>query len=101
MNLNFLKKKKKFRKGGVGIKPDLYWRYILYMTFALIFISCAFGLYLFMQINSESVMPTVDVSGQDTIKEESIGKVLEYFSEREKKSTEILNSPSPIVDPSL
>lgn len=101
MNLNFLKKKKKFKKGGTGIKPDLYWKYILFMTFFLILISCIFGLYLFLKMNSESTVSVTDVSGQDTIKKERINKVLEYFSEREKKSTEILNSPSPIIDPSL
>ncbi|MEK7060148.1 MAG: hypothetical protein AAB970_00810 [Patescibacteria group bacterium] len=101
MNLNFLKKKKKFKKGGLGIKPDLYWRYILYMTFILIFLSCAFGLYFFIKTNEKPIIPTVGVNGQDTIKKERFDKVLEYFSEREKKSLQILNSPSPIIDPSL
>lgn len=101
MNLDFLKKKKKFKKGGIGVKPDLYWKYILFMTFFLILVSCAFGLYLFLKINSESAIFVTDTQGQDTIKKERINKVLEYFSEREKKSTEILNSPSPIIDPSL
>ena len=35
------------------------------------------------------------------VRKEDIGKVLNYFSEREKKSTEIMNSLSPIADPSL
>ena len=99
--MKFLKKKKKFKKGGLGIKPDLYWRYILYTTFALIFLSSVFGLYLFMKINNEPIPPVVNVNGENSIKKERIDKVLEYFSEREKKSIEILNSPSPIVDPSL
>ena len=101
MEIKFLKKKKKFRKGGLGIKPDLYWRYILYITFVLIFIFCIFGLYLFIKTSQEPILPIANVNGQDTIKKERINKVLEYFTEREKKSTEILNSPSPIVDPSL
>ena len=101
MEIKFLKRKKKFKKGGLGIKPDLYWRYILYVTFALILLSCVFGLYLFMKINNESASPVINISGENSIKKERIDKVLEYFSEREKKSIEILNSPSPIVDPSL
>jgi hypothetical protein len=101
MEIKFLKKKKKFRKGGLGIKPDLYWRYILYMTFVLILLSCVFGLYLFMKINNESISAVVNVNGENSIKKERIDKVLEYFKEREQKSIEILNSPSPIVDPSL
>lgn len=101
MNFNFLKKKKKFEKGGLGIKPDLYWRYILYMTFILIFLSCAFGLYFFIKTNEEPIIPTISTNRQNTIKKERFDKVLEYFSEREKKSLQILNSPSPIIDPSL
>lgn len=101
MEINFLKKKKKFKKGGTGIKPDLYWKYILNMTFALIVIFCAFGLYLFMGIKNESIVPVVNTPEQNMIKKERINKVLEYFSEREKKSIKILNSPSPIIDPSL
>jgi hypothetical protein len=101
MNLKFLKKKKKFRKGGLGIKPDLYWEYLLFMTFLLAFFFCAFGLYLFIKINKESVSSIVNTNEQEIIKKERLNKVLSSFKEREKKSIEILNSPSPIIDPSL
>ncbi len=101
MRINFLKKKKKFRKGGFGIKPDLYWSYIFCITFILIFASCAFGLYLFLGLNKELIVPVINTPEQDTIKKERLEKVLEYFKEREEKSTKILNSPSPIIDPSL
>ncbi len=101
MQIKFLKKKKKFVKGGSNIKPDLYWRCILYMTFALILISCAFGLYLFLKINQESTTNSTIVNNQEIIKKERLNKVLEYFKERENKSIEILNSPSPIIDPSF
>ena len=103
MEIKFLKKKRKFRKGGLGIKPDLYWMCLLYMTFTLIFLSCAFGLYLFIEVNKEPI-PTVmnmNVNEKGITEEERLTKALEYFSERKKKSIEILNSPSPIIDPSL
>jgi hypothetical protein len=101
MKIDFLKRKKKFRKGGLGIKPDLYWRYILCATFVLILFFCVFGLYLFIEINKESTLLVTNINNQETIKKERIDKALEYFKEREKKSIEILNSRSPIVDPSL
>ncbi|OGI71358.1 hypothetical protein A3B84_00645 [Candidatus Nomurabacteria bacterium RIFCSPHIGHO2_02_FULL_35_13] len=101
MEIKFLKKKKNFTKGDLNTKPDLYWRYILYMTFTLIFASFAFGLYLFIKINKESNLPVINTDEQKTIKKERIDKVLEYFEERKNKSIEILNSPSPIIDPSL
>jgi len=101
MEIKFLKKKKKFIKGGLSIKPDLYWRYILYMTFTLIFISCAFGLYLFIKINRELTSPITNINEQEIIKKERLDEVLKYFKKRENKSIEILNSPSPIIDPSM
>lgn len=100
MEINFLKKNKKLIRKDLEIKPDLYWKYILYITFVLIFFSFVFGFYLFIKISKEPVLSVNNTSGQETIKKERINKVLEYFSDREKKSTEILNSPSPIVDPS-
>lgn len=101
MEMKFLKKKKKFKKGGSEVKPDLYWKYILLTTFALIILSFAFGFYLFGKINKESVLAVTDTSEQNIIKKERINKALEYFSKRKIKSAEILNSPSPIIDPSL
>ena len=101
MEIKFLKKKRKLRKGGLGIKPDLYWKYLLYMTFILILLSCAFGLYLFIEINKEPVSTVMNIDKKRMTEKERLTKVLEYFSERKKKSVEILNSPSPIVDPSL
>ena len=101
MEIKFLKKKRKFRKGGLGIKPDLFWKYLLYMTFTLILLSCAFGLYLFIEVNKEPIPTVMNVNKKEITEEERLTKALEYFSEREKKSIEILDFPSPIIDPSL
>jgi len=101
MNLKFLKKKKKFKKGGLGIKPDLYWQYILLATFILIILASVFSLYIFWEVNNASILPASNTGEQEAIKKERIDKVLEYFQERGKKSLEIINSPSPIIDPSL
>ena len=101
MNLKFLKKKKKFKKGGLGIKPDLYWQYILLATFILIILASVFSLYIFWEVNNASTLSVLNTGEQEAIKKERIDKVLEYFQERGKKSLEIINSPSPIIDPSL
>lgn len=101
MKIKFLQKKKKFKKGGSGIKPDFYWRYIIYMSFILISASCIFAVFLFKKVNQNSILNDLDLKEQETIKKERLDKVLEYFSKREQKSIEILNSPSPIIDPSL
>ena len=101
MEMKFFKKKKKFIKGGLRIKPDLYWRYILCITFTLIFISCVFSLYLFKKVNVGLISSTSDMEGQEIIEKERINEVLKFFEERKNKSIEILNSSSSIIDPSL
>ncbi len=102
MQIKFFKIKKSFRKENFKINPDTYWKFILSMAFAIMILSFVFGFYLFRQINKKSILPMGSISGQiEIIKKERIDKVLEYFSKRKKKSIEILNSPSPIIDPSL
>ncbi|MFA5827551.1 MAG: hypothetical protein WC839_03605 [Candidatus Paceibacterota bacterium] len=101
MEIDFLKKKKKFKKESFRVKPDFYWRRILYVWVVLILASCVFGFYFFMKMNRELVLPVISTGEQNAIKKERFNSILEYFKEREKKSIEILNSPSPIVDPSL
>jgi hypothetical protein len=102
LKLKFLKTKKDFRKKTSVINPYIYWNFVLYITFVLIMASFIFGFLLFIKTNRESPVQAVDTSGQiGIVKKERINKVLKYFSERKQKATEILNSPSPVVDPSL
>lgn len=101
INIEFLKKKKKFTKGGSGLKPDLYWRYVLLITFLLVLLSFVFGFFLFLDVTKDRDFSAISVNERDTLKKEKINSVLFYFKERENKSNEILNSPSVVVDPSL
>jgi len=101
MQIKFFKIKKSFKKHGLTFKPDFYWQLIVLTVFILVLASFLFGYYLFMQINKESVLSIESIGRQETIKKERLKKVLEYFSLREKKSIKILNSPAPVVDPSL
>lgn len=102
MDLKIFKIKKSFKKGGLGLRPNTGWKIILYVAFVIILGSFVFGFNLFMQTNKEFVASVANTGEQiKIVKKERIQKVLEYFSLREKKSVEILNSPLPIVDPSL
>jgi hypothetical protein len=101
MEIKFFKNRKKFRKGELGVKPDLYWKYILSATSLLILLSCVFGLYLFWEINRESSPAAVNSVEIESLDEEDIDRAQEFFKKREDKSLEIINSPSSIVDPSL
>lgn len=102
MKLKFFKIKKNFRKKVSQINPTPYWNFILYTTLVLIITSFVFGYFLFMKTNQEPPIGGGDFGGQlGIVKKEKLDKVLEYFSERKQKSSEILNSPSTVVDPSL
>lgn len=101
MNLKFLKIKKKFKKRETLIKPNLYWHYILFVTFLLMIAFCVLGFYLFIKTNNELDFPIIKSDGGEMIQKERVDKFLEYFSEREEKTIEILNAPSFVIDPSL
>ncbi|MEI8175116.1 MAG: hypothetical protein WCG28_04160 [bacterium] len=104
MKIKFFKKEKSFKKEkeSLWLNINFYWKLAVLFMFLVIIISFAFGYYFFMQMSKESVALPVISSGQtDTVKKERIDKVLEYFSTRETKSAVILNSPAPVVDPSL
>jgi hypothetical protein len=102
MQITFFQKKKSFKKEEKNTDPDFFWRILLLATFFIILASFFFGFLLFKQVDRELVLPA---GGPDAklqkITKGRIDKVLGYFSERAKKSEKILNSPSPIVDPSL
>ena len=102
MKIKFFKIKKDYRKEDFKIKADIYWK-ILVIFFALvIFGFFIFAFNLFIQTNKEDV-PIIQ-NNNDKIgnnEKEKIKDALKYFSERENKSNEILNSTLPIIDPSL
>ena len=101
MRLKFFKREKKLKKGGFHTNPDISWEIVLYLAFALIVASFVFGFFLLKEIGKEPGASELSGRGQaKIIEKERIDRALDYFAEREKKSVEILNSPSPIVDPS-
>jgi hypothetical protein len=101
MNLKFPKIKKAFRKGGLHTNPDVYWDILQAAAFIIMVSSFIFGFYLFRKIDREFVTINDDSNSQvKLIGKERVDKILEYFKDKENKSIEILNSPSPIIDPS-
>ncbi len=101
MQIKILKKKNSFKKKSSQPNPDMYWKSSVLAVFVLTVLSLAFGYYLFMQINQESTLASNNGGHFETVKKDNIEKVLKYFSDREIKSNEILNSPAPVTDPSL
>lgn len=104
MKIKFFKKEKNFskEKESLWLNINFYWKFAVFFLFAVVVSSALFGRYLFMQTNQELVLSKDKTSPQvETISKERIDSVLEYFSNRDKKSEEILNSPAPVIDPSL
>ena len=104
MEIKLFKKEKRFtkNKGSSWLDIYLFWKLSILFLLLIIILSSIFGYYFFVQTNKEFVAPPVVEGGQThTVNKEKIKKVLEYFSTREEKSNEILNSSAPIVDPSL
>lgn len=102
MKIELFKIKKSFKKESFSVNPNTYFRFVVLIAFAVILVGFGFGFYAFKELGGESVEKK-DKSGGITelTKKEKIDKVLEYFTERDRKSIEIINSPAPIVDPSL
>jgi len=102
MRLKFFKKRERiFKKGGFHTNPDISWEVVLFLAFALAALSFVFGFFLLQEVGKEPGASELSGRGQaKIIEKERIDKALDYFSEREKRSAEISNSPSPIVDPS-
>ena len=102
MKIEFFKKHNSFKKKDLAPNPNLYWKIAVFCTFFFIIISAFFGYYLFTQINQEFVLPITNSSGQvPTVNKNRVENALNYFSEREEKSKQIIANPAPVVDPSL
>jgi len=104
MKINFFKKEKSFKKKDFVFNSNLYWKFAVGGGFVLVLLFSFLGYRFFTQMNQESVLPitSTNTSGQvPTVQKDRIEKALNYFSAREQKSAEILNSPVPVVDPSL
>jgi hypothetical protein len=100
LDLKILKPKKKFKKGGIHINPDVYWGILLGVVLVVCVASVLFGYFLFKKTNQNLSVNSAENNSVEKIDQARIDNALEYFSNRANKSSEILNSPSPIVDPS-
>jgi hypothetical protein len=96
----FKPKKKKFRKGGIHINPDIYWGILLGIVFVATISLMIFGYFLFKKTSKNTSSAPNETNQVEKIDRAKIDSALLFFSERAEKSKEILNSPSPIVDPS-
>ena len=104
MEIKLFKKERKFAKKEQESRLSIsfYWKTAVCFMLAVAVFSVFFGYYFFQQINKEAVVDEGDVISQvGTVKKERIDKSLLYFSIRKERSNQILNSPAPVIDPSI
>ncbi|MDR3519721.1 MAG: hypothetical protein P4L63_02445 [Candidatus Pacebacteria bacterium] len=102
MKINIFKKKNNFKKRSSTPSANFYWKIAVLSTFIIILASFGFDYYVFVQRNKEVALPAAKDNGQiPTVNKNRIANVLNYFSEREQTSNQILITPAPVVDPSL
>lgn len=102
MDIKFLKIKKNYKKDDFKINPSIYWKGIIFFSFLAIVASSVFAYNLFIEVTKEDTLNVKENMLKVGNKEkEKIRDVLEYFAEREKKSIEILNSKTSVIDPSI
>jgi hypothetical protein len=101
MKIEFFKKKNSFKKKGGTPAPGVYWKYAFLGTFVIMILAFIFSYNLFANINQEDVVSVSSQSGQaEMIDKGRLEKALNYFSDRQNTSTQILSQPAPVVDPS-
>ncbi|MGH7249514.1 MAG: hypothetical protein ACREGC_00925 [Minisyncoccia bacterium] len=102
MKIKIFKKTKDFKKKDFALNALLYWKFFVAVAGIVLFAAFFFGYRLFTGIIEESPDPlsTTDNS-VPKVDEARINSALQYFKDREQRSADILNSPAPVVDPSL
>jgi len=99
MKIDFFKNN--FKKKTSEINPKFYWGIVFFITLVAIIVFLFFGYYIFVNTNKEPASGSASAAGQvGTVNKDSIENVLNLFSERVQTSSQILNSPAPVVDPS-
>ncbi len=101
MQLKIFKTKKSFKKGGLHTDPEVYWVLSLCLAFAIIISSFILAFSMFQNINKDIASSNNNSASTQLINKDRVKKILDYFSTRKKKAVQILNSPAPVVDPSL
>jgi hypothetical protein len=101
MQIKFPKFKRSFKKGGIHNSPDIYWDIIQLVSLLIILASMVYGFFLFRTINDAFNQTNNNVSDKNTaVNKDRIESALKVFEIKEKTSLDIINSPSPIIDPS-
>jgi hypothetical protein len=102
MKIKFFKIKKDYKKENYEVNFNTYWKIIVIFSFLALVASFIFAFNFFTQTNKEGDLTFGKNSGEiSNTEKERVKNAIDYFSEKEKKSIEILNSLPAVIDPSL
>ncbi len=101
MEIKFFKKQKSFKKENFTPNVKLFWMIILIVVFMVLVFSAVFGFYFFKKLDKEAQITEEFGEQLHTVKKVRMQEVLDFFSKKKEKSLDIVNSSSPISDPSL
>ncbi len=102
MKIKFFKKENNFKKKDFELNPNLYWSFSLIFLLIIIILSFILGYFLLKKVDKDLAPSNESAVTQTPLIDHSrIDTVLFFFSEREKRSNQILQTPTPILDPSL
>jgi hypothetical protein len=102
MKIELFKTKKNYKKEDYKVNVNVYWKIIILFSFFALSASFLFAYNFFIETNKEeNLTPERNKKKMSVYEKERIKKVIEYFSEREKKSAEILDVSISVIDPSL
>jgi hypothetical protein len=98
----FKKNKNAFSIKKESIDPNIYWKWVFALAFLVVLGSFVFGFYIFSKVETKDASDSGAQAGTArAIQKEKIYKALEYFEAKHNKSNQILEAPSPVIDPSL
>jgi|GEM_PF-1957613 len=102
MKIKFPKIKKNYRKESLKVSPNIYWAIIVALFFVIVVGDFVFAYNLFNKTAQDETLLVLNQNSQvEREKKAEINRVLNYFSARAEKTSEIINSPALVVDPSL
>ncbi len=99
---DLFKPKTHFQKGGIASSADFFWGGLLIVIFLVLAGFAVFCLLIFIGVTKQPIFEVATSNGKtQIINKDRVNAALSHFSDRAKKSTEIMDSPVPVVDPSL
>ena len=99
--MNIFKFEKKYKKKEHILNPRILWIMSLMVSFLIIIFSIMYGVIMLIDINKDFNPEGLQLMNEtEKNREIRLEKAIEYFSNKKETTIRIINSNSPVVDPS-